>query len=192
MTLDAPEAHTKHELLELVAKVLGKIALVDVLKVPGVSLDAAVQEGPFDFGALYVPGKTFALQSLRGRDFPGELRGSVSQAFELRGSVSQAFGTLDRLEDCRRSGQPLVLMNEDTQAGHSGGIDEALGAECALVIPLLNDPEDCPVLLLAAILHDGTGDGLCLCPCCPKTSRGATSPTTPTTPPASWRRPSGR
>ncbi len=153
MTLDAPEAHTTHELLELVADVLDTISLLASSEVPGMLLDTSVQGGPFDFGALYQPDQSGSLAFVRGSGFPDE----------LNESVAQAFGALDRLEGCRRSGKPLVLMSEDTRAGRSGGIEEALGAECALAIPLLDVAEECPVLLLAAILHDvtGTGEGLC-------------------------------
>ena len=153
MTLDAPEAHTTHVLLEMVAKILGRISELTANEVPGALLDAAVTDGPFDFGALYTPGISGALEYQRGRGFPDE----------LGPSVRQAFGAMASLEECRESGKPLVLDSVDTESSGNPGLEEALGAESALVIPLLDRPKDCPVLLLAAILHDvsGTGEGLC-------------------------------
>ncbi|MCO4770653.1 MAG: diguanylate cyclase [Deltaproteobacteria bacterium] len=153
MSLAAPEEHTTHELLELVAAVLERTVGLAPREVPSVILDLAIEDGPFDFGALYIPGKTGALEYDRGRGFPAELRPTL-----IRG-----FGAKERIEECRRDGTALVLSSMDTEDDSSGGIEEALGAEAALLIPLLDTPEDCPVLLLASILHDVTGAGAGLC-----------------------------
>jgi|GEM_PF-6287366 len=152
MTLEAPEAHTTHELLELVAAVLGETAERAAAEVPGVILDACVEDGPFDFGALYLPGATGALEFVRGRGFPSE----------LKPTLQTAFGAIAHLEACRRSGEAEVLDSTDTEDDSGGGLEEAMGATCAVLVPLVDEPEDCPVLLLAAILHDvsGTGEAL--------------------------------
>ena len=50
MTLDAPEAHTTHVLLEMVAKILGRISELTANEVPGALLDAAVTDGPSSSG----------------------------------------------------------------------------------------------------------------------------------------------
>ena len=146
MTLDAPAEHTTHELLELVGAVLARADRLAPREVPGAILELSVDIGPFDFGALYVPASHGGLEYDRGRGFPDD----------LRLSLMGGFGAMERLEACRQSGKAIVLSTRD---GDFGDIAEALGADSGLLIPLLDDAENCPVLMLAAVLHDVSDSG---------------------------------
>lgn len=146
MTLDAPAEHTTHELLELVAAVLARADRLAPREVPGAILELSVDMGPFDFGALYVPAAHGGLEYDRGRGFPDDLR------LALMGG----FGAMQRLEACRRSGDALTIDAED---GDLAELSASLGVDTALLIPLLDDAESSPVLLLASLIHNVGGVG---------------------------------
>ena len=148
MSLQAPEEHTSHELLELVAAALAGTADLPPTEVPGRVLDLCVDEGPFDFGALYIPDAQGTLEYIRGKGVPDDLRTTL-----IRG-----LGAWDRIEAARTRGKALVLSSLDTEDGIEG-LEQALGADSALLVPLSKTSGGCPVLLLATVLHDVGGAG---------------------------------
>ena len=144
MSLDAPQAHTTHELMTLVATLLDRSGDTKPADFPRVLLATATGDGPFDFGAVYQV-RSGKLTFVDARGFP----------WELKDQLDAGFGVLDILTAALESGEPTILSSID---GDEALLEQRLGASSALITPL-GGPADGFVVLLASILHDVTEVG---------------------------------